>query len=324
MFDQKYLDVIKKERSNSFNWRGQFTPEFVEYIISKFYKPNFRIIDPFAGSGTVLIEAGKKNLECTGFEINPAAYYMSSFYQFINLKYSEKASLIEQCGELISKIVHSYGDYPVVFNSDNTNYRENYKYFLHFSEHLLSETTSFFVKVILINILFKTESYTKLTIVEATRKAYKSIRSFLFSLPYSEKKISTYLSDARNISKKIQNKYNLVITSPPYINVFNYHQNHRALMEQLNYNLLTIANSEIGANRKFRGNRFKTAIQYCMDIESSIIEFSKHLEIDGIIVMIVGRESKIRGIPFYNGKIVHQIFQKYDEIETLNSLERSL
>ena len=323
MFDQRYLDVIEKGRSNYFNWRGQFTPEFVEYIISKFYEPNLRVIDPFVGSGTVLLEAGRKNLECFGFEINPAAYFMSSFYQLINLNYSEKTSLIEQCGELISKIIPSYEQNPIKTNSDNNSYRESYKHFLLFSEHLLSEAPSFLTKVLLVNILFKTESYTKLNILEATRKVYKSIRSYVFTLPYSDKKISTFLADARSISNKVQNKYNLVITSPPYINVFNYHQNHRALMEKLNYNLLSIANSEIGANRKFRGNRFKTAIQYCLDIESSIIEFSKHLEIDGIIVMIVGRESNIRGIPFYNGRIVHQLFQKYDEIEILNSLERS-
>jgi len=35
-FDQDKLNVTSKSRSNIFNWRGQFTPEFVEYIINTF------------------------------------------------------------------------------------------------------------------------------------------------------------------------------------------------------------------------------------------------------------------------------------------------
>ena len=30
---QDRLDVRVKKRANVFNWRGQFTPEFIEYLI---------------------------------------------------------------------------------------------------------------------------------------------------------------------------------------------------------------------------------------------------------------------------------------------------
>jgi hypothetical protein len=33
---QDRLNVTQKKRSNLFNWRGQFTPEFVEYILKQF------------------------------------------------------------------------------------------------------------------------------------------------------------------------------------------------------------------------------------------------------------------------------------------------
>ena len=57
-----------------------------------------------------------------------------------------------------------------------------------------------------------------------------------------------------------------VITSPPYINVFNYHQNYRKSVEATGFNVLEVARSEIGSNRKFRSNRFLTVIQYALDI----------------------------------------------------------
>ena len=54
ILEQERLDATAKKRSNIFNWRGQFTPEFVEYILQTFAKPNDHILDPFSGSGTVL------------------------------------------------------------------------------------------------------------------------------------------------------------------------------------------------------------------------------------------------------------------------------
>ena len=33
ILDQTRLDVSEKSRSNLFSWRGQFTPQFVEYLL---------------------------------------------------------------------------------------------------------------------------------------------------------------------------------------------------------------------------------------------------------------------------------------------------
>ena len=54
---QEKLDVINKTRSNIFDWRGQFTPELIEYLLSVFSKPGDVVADPFSGSGTVLLES---------------------------------------------------------------------------------------------------------------------------------------------------------------------------------------------------------------------------------------------------------------------------
>jgi len=54
---QDKLDVLAKKRANLFNWRGQFTPEFVEYMLQNFTKQGDFVLDPFSGSGTVLQEA---------------------------------------------------------------------------------------------------------------------------------------------------------------------------------------------------------------------------------------------------------------------------
>ena len=62
ILEQGKLDVTIKKRSNLFNWRGQFTPEFVEYILQSFAKKGDIILDPFSGSGTVLQESARLDI----------------------------------------------------------------------------------------------------------------------------------------------------------------------------------------------------------------------------------------------------------------------
>jgi len=54
------LNVTQKTRSNPFSWRGQFTPELVEYFLDVHADSDSLIADPFSGSGTVLLESLKK------------------------------------------------------------------------------------------------------------------------------------------------------------------------------------------------------------------------------------------------------------------------
>ena len=74
------LNITEKIRSNLFSWRGQFSPQLVEVILDAYCSPNSVILDPFVGSGTVLLEAGIFEFEAYGFEINPAACILSKTY----------------------------------------------------------------------------------------------------------------------------------------------------------------------------------------------------------------------------------------------------
>ena len=68
--DRRVLDIEDKHRSNLFTWRGQFSPQLIESLLDAYCPENATVFDPFAGSGTVLYEAGKKRLEAFACEIN--------------------------------------------------------------------------------------------------------------------------------------------------------------------------------------------------------------------------------------------------------------
>jgi len=49
-------------------------------------------------------------------------------------------------------------------------------------------------------------------------------------------------------------------------------------MEALSWNVLKVAKSEIGSNRKHRSNRFLTVIQFCLDIAQTFNEMVRVLK----------------------------------------------
>jgi DNA modification methylase len=320
MLVQEKLNVSKKERSNIFYWRGQFTPQFVEYILSEFSQQDYVILDPFSGSGTILQEAARKKLCAYGFEINPAAYAMSKFFIFSNEKIENRHNLIKAVTQKIIETLPQSENLPIFENV--RNFRENHFNLLNFAKALIDKCDSKELRIIALNILFKAENLKSFEITDAIRKSFLHIKKALIELPYTENEINAYLCDARKVNEVLPNKADLIITSPPYINVFNYHQNYRSIIELLNFNLLNVAKSEFGSNRKNRSNRFKTVIQYCLDIEQSLISFWKALNENGKIIMIIGKESNVRRIPFYNGKIVREIIKGIGGFKLLNSEKR--
>ncbi|OZH52992.1 methyltransferase, partial [Hydrocoleum sp. CS-953] len=141
---------------------------------------------------------------------------------------------------------------------------------------------------------------------ELIQNKFYELVKLIENLPNSNKTIKAYLSDARLLPMS-DNKIDFVVTSPPYINVFNYHQNYRKSAELLGWDLLKIAKSEIGSNRANRGNRFYTVVQYCLDIADTLKELSRVSKKDARLVFVVGHESNVLGVPFYNADIIERI-----------------
>lgn len=75
-------------------------------------------------------------------------------------------------------------------------------------------------------------------------------------------------------------------------------------MELVGWNLLAIAKSEIGSNRKNRQNRFLTVVQYALDMLDALHEMRRLVCQDGRVILVVGRESNVRGVSFNNGLLV--------------------
>lgn len=317
---QEKLDVVTKKRSNIFNWRGQFTPEFVEYILESFTQKGDHILDPFAGSGTVLFEAARHGNKASGFEINPAAYAMSSFFSFCNMPFADRYDFSNNFEIKLNKILPSFNNH-VIF-TESSDFRQGYSDFLSFAKECDKTFRSKSEQIFLLNLLFLSERDKNFTIKNSINKSFNYLKNSLLGLPFSEYEINSYLKDSKTVGTVLKNKADFILTSPPYINVFNYHQNYRAIIEVFEFDIMTIAHSEFGSNRKNRGNRFKTVIQYCIDMELAIYSCWRALKPGSSMVMVLGKQSNVRGIPFYNGKLIMEILESSGGFNQINSMQR--
>ena len=51
LLEQDMLNVTVKQRANLFNWRGQFTPQFIDYMLDNFAENGCVVFDPFSEVG---------------------------------------------------------------------------------------------------------------------------------------------------------------------------------------------------------------------------------------------------------------------------------
>ena len=206
-----------------------------------------------------------------GFEINPSAYAMSKFFRFCNFSNGDRNDFCNSFETKLNLYLQNLNGQKVY--EDKDDYREAYSNLLNFATGFdkLIETKQ--ERIFFMNILFQSEKDKNLTVKDSVNKSFHYTKKSLLELPFSTNSVNAQLLDARVSGNLLANSIDFILTSPPYINVFNYHQNYRAIIETFHFDILKVAHSEFGSNRKNRGNRFKTVIQYCIDMELAIRSF---------------------------------------------------
>ncbi len=318
--DRHKLDVVNKTRSNIFGWRGQFTPEFVEYLLDEANEGTGLVVDPFCGSGTVLQECAARNRAAHGFEINPAAYAMSRFFTLARLSHDERIALANRVERLFRAASSEFVDMPL-FNPVE-DYRGRASNLLDLGREVFSKAESKAETLVALLTLFEAEGCRVPNLNQAVFTALGRLKRHLLALAQSSAGLEASLCDARLVHRYVRGEAELIVTSPPYINVFNYHQNHRAILELLGFDLLHVAASELGSNRKNRGNRFRTVIQYALDMEACAESFALSLKQRGQLVLVVGRESSVRGISIPNSRLVADVVTSSGSFSQEGSFER--
>lgn len=292
--DQDKLNITEKNRSSVLPWRGQFSPQLIDYLLESHASKGDVILDPFCGSGTVLYESAGHSMSAHGLDINPAAILLAQASTACSLSEEARKDLFAKLGSVAANLkshIHSSGDLLAVEQAVALIDDDN-----------VTDIDRALTRALLLASFKDARECTSESIV----RGLSQIGRLLDQVPYATVQVSARIGDARDMPFE-DGFFDYVVTSPPYINVFNYHQNYRPIVEALGYVPLNSARAEVGANRKFRQNRFITVAQYCIDMALFFAEVSRVLKPNSLLTIVLGRVSSVRGVSFKNGQLIADI-----------------
>jgi SAM-dependent methyltransferase len=306
---RELLDVVARERVSAFPWRGQFTPGLVGVLLDSYAQPGSVVLDPFAGSGTTLAEATRRGMTAIGTEVNPAALELARVFTLAELNPAERKRALDRAGQRLMSCIPRGADSP------SGDLREEV------ADRYEECSSGYEANIVAVTMMLAMGDTRSLG-ADRLQDALSQVADVVTGLPPTVASCSVHLADARSLPIP-DDSVDLIITSPPYINVFNYHQNYRPAIESLGWNVLSAAKTEIGANRKHRQNRFLTVVQYALDIMLAVREFRRVCRPGAHVIIVIGRESRVRGVAFANGEIVGCLAELLPGIDFVRWQERS-
>ena len=217
---QGKLNIAARVRTNPFPWTGQFSPQLVEELLTAYAPRSGVILDPFVGSGTSLVEAARQGLPACGGEINPAAVILTRVYQMVNLVAPERIAVVNNLRERLCDVIRpSYG--PLFFEEvSETADRSSLEAAL---IELWRECPPGPIRNLAAALIVLCDFHRNHLDAGIVHKNWLHIERIVRSLPESHQPVTVHHADARALPVE-SGSVDLVLTSPPYINVHNYHQ----------------------------------------------------------------------------------------------------
>lgn len=300
---QSSLDITDRVRTNPFPWQGQFSPQLVEELLAAYAPRSGVVLDPFVGSGTSLVESARLGLSACGGEINPAAVILARVYRMANVDPARREAVLRELDDRLADSVGSLHGPLFCERPGGTLSNAALESVL---ISLWREASPDAVRDLAAALVVLCDFHSRRLDVGTIHKNWMRLVQTIRALPESSPPVIVHHADARALPVE-SGSIDFIITSPPYINVHNYHQKFRRSVEALEWDVLSLARSEIGSNRQNRGNRFLTVVQYSLDMALALREIARVAKPGARLILVLGRESLVRGARFFNGELAAEV-----------------
>jgi len=258
---------------------ARFIPQIPSKLIQGYSRIGERILDPFTGCGTTLVECKLNGRDGVGVDVNPL-FTLISRVKTTPLSQKELERISSWRDNLVQKAASFCGQSILSdFSSKElTATLPNWKRIDHwFSKTAQKELAAIksqintfdnqrskeFLLTCLSSIIVRVsyqDSETRYAQKIRPVNSFSVFNAFFqklsgmmermksFSKVCSDSKIEVFTSDARRLDFLEDESFHLVVTSPPYMNAYDYHKYHRQRMLWLEIDPLPVRRAEIGGH----------------------------------------------------------------------------
>ena len=289
---------------------AKFPPQLPNTIIKRFAHKSATVLDPFCGSGTTLVEARLLGCNAIGVDVNGLSSLLSKV---------KATPLSEKELNQIKTFLNSVANEDFQWNLKRPtikvkeieglehwfqlNVAEELTHILNLIDELDDENVKDFLKIVLSSIIVRVSNQESDTRFAAKNKGITN--NFTFGLfltrtneyfiriaEYSNKVngegyLKLLNADSRNLSMLEDESIDIVITSPPYANTYDYYLYHKFRKRWLDLDVHFAQYNEIGSRREYSSLK-KPAKQWTVDLKKCFSEMYRLIKKDGLAFIVIG------------------------------------
>ncbi|MEP0813125.1 MAG: hypothetical protein HRF49_00475 [bacterium] len=327
--DLSFLGVREFERTKHVHrlhpYLGKFIPQLVEVFLRKYFEPGQTVLDPFAGSGTTLVEANALGMNSIGLDISAFNVLIQKVKtRLYNIPFMEKE--VSEALARLSEFSRSLQRNTDGLFAGNGKRLETKSEYLNewFSDRALQEILFYR------NILDEYNNKDLMTIIlsraarsarliahydlarpkkpvrgqywcikhnrycEPIDEAYKFIHRYSldsidrikeYAQLRTKSEVDCILGDSRTWKYRRRTKLDGIFTSPPYVGIIDYHEQHRYAYELFDF--IRCDEQEIGP--AFKGSSRQAIKNYVQGITEVFQNVCRYLK-PGAPVLIVAND----------------------------------
>lgn len=296
---------------------AKFPPQLPRSILAKFARRGDTVLDPFCGSGTTLVEARLGGIHSVGVDINGLACLISkvkstplSTQQLKRVRdFIDAVTEESQRWQMGKRIQVEVPEIEGLNHWFQDNVALELSLILQKIDLLKDKDVSDFMRAAFSSIVVRVsnqdsdtrfaaidkqipDGFTLDLFVTRSKECVKQMQEFSGAIKYFAT-VQTHNADSRKLDFLETESVDLIVTSPPYANTYDYYLYHKFRKRWLGIDVQFAQLNEIGSRREYSSLK-ENPKKWALDLELCFSEMARVLKQGGMMVLVLG-DSVIRG-----------------------------